>query len=259
MKEEKSVEIPLYDWEGPIHKYLQVLSRKNPELLERLNALGFPSNGELRLSETPGSIYGPAYKKFTVHSVAVLLGNKNDLPPTERLGGVFHCSTGADNVCRLWRIWIMEIVHNGPNQDSRIRYIWNEPQHGGQVTIEGINKDLQRHTTGAVITKLKRLLPGLRIMHLEELKGGRPEGTGLFRNKEDFRIALFDVFAEFIDKPSETAVIERLRQHRLCQRKTSSASLQNQARTLRSWIKKLGYSDFHAAWRIYRLSRRSGK
>jgi hypothetical protein len=88
---------------------------------------------------------------------------------------------------------------------------------------------------------------------------GRLKGTGLFKDIDDFHIALWDVFGGFSRKPSETEVIELLRQHQLCQRKTSNAPLENQTRTLRGWLKKSGFKDFHDAWRKYRLSEKNGK
>lgn len=84
---------------------------------------------------------------------------------------------------------------------------------------------------------------------------GRTKGSGLFKTVEDFRAALQNVFEGFSQKPSEIEVIEHLRQHALCQRRTSKAALQSQTRTLRGWIKKSGFNDFHDAWRRHLLSR----
>lgn len=136
--------------------------------------------------------------------------------------------------------------------------------NGALATIENIHTDLHQSqersgSTRDVTAQLKRLLPGLNLIRLAEEQRGRPEGTGLFKNVEEFRTSLQDVFTEFTERPSETEVIERLRVHPLCQHKTSNATFESQTRTLRDWIKKLGFTSFHNAWRDYLLSQKTGK
>ena len=74
---------------------------------------------------------------------------------------------------------------------------------------------------------------------------GRPQGSGLFKNKEDFLIALKDVLEKAHKQPSQIVALHALRQHPLCQRQTKDRPTQNKTKTLRNWLEKCGmtYQD----------------
>jgi hypothetical protein len=85
----------------------------------------------------------------------------------------------------------------------------------------------------------EKALAGLRKL-LPKLDGGRPEGTGLFRNKDDFQMALKDVLENAHKKPSQREALHSLRQHALCRKQTKEYPSQNETKTLRNWLKKCG-------------------
>lgn len=252
---EKTIQIPPPRWEVSVQDYIEHLSEKDPEVLERLKAFGFPSQGLCRLSETPGEVYGRAYKGFTVHTAAVLLGNKKDLP-RESFSGIMHGDI-VDNVERAWRIWLMDVVRNEPDQDSLIRCIWNEPRDGSHITIEYIHNDFHRHTkpgrsgnaTRIVMAQLKHLLPGLRIITFELM--GRPEGSGWFKGVKDFRTALKAVLATQISRPTQLKTLKLLDEHQLCQLKSDEPRTQSHTKLLRHWLHKAGFKKYDEALRRY--------
>lgn len=89
---------------------------------------------------------------------------------------------------------------------------------------------------------------------------GRVLGSGgLFRNTEDFQVALQEVFNGLSAKPTAIQVMDRLRHRPLCQQKTSTATPRSQARTLHNWLQKAGLTNIHNAWRIHLLALKSGK
>lgn len=67
---------------------------------------------------------------------------------------------------------------------------------------------------------------------------GRPQGTGLFFDEDDFLTALKDVMRAARKKPSQRETLHALRQHRLCRNPTADYPTQNQTKTLRNWLKR---------------------
>lgn len=74
---------------------------------------------------------------------------------------------------------------------------------------------------------------------------GRPKGTGLFRDTDDFQTALKDVLEKAHKKPSQREALHAIRQHPLCRKQTKDYPTANQAKTLRNWLDKCGmtYED----------------
>jgi hypothetical protein len=85
--------------------------------------------------------------------------------------------------------------------------------------------------------RLRKLLP--------KPDEGRPKGTGLFRNEDDFLTALKDLLQEASSKPSQRQALHAIRQHPLCQKQTAAFPSQNETKTLRNWLDKCGmkYKD----------------
>jgi hypothetical protein len=176
--------------EGDIKNYLEHLSRKDKYLAMRLKAMGLPSEGDFRLTSTPANKHDPAYKaykKFAVKTFAVLVGNLDEID-FDNLPGQLHISVSGQ-LSPVWRVWLLDITRDDMN--AYIRYMWNGHTNGAVVTIENINSDLQSslisngqgHAARSVIEQLKHLLPGLKILEIEETKRGRRRGSGWFRTK----------------------------------------------------------------------------
>jgi hypothetical protein len=74
---------------------------------------------------------------------------------------------------------------------------------------------------------------------------GRPKGTGLFRDTDDFQAALKDVLENAHKRPSQRQALHAIRQHPLCRKQTKAYPTPNQAKTLRNWLDKCGmtYED----------------
>lgn len=165
---------------------------------------------------------------------------------------------------RLWgSVWDVQIWQNRIyvlGLDHFMVLTWN-PDAAGWERKNEYHKGKQFCTVQAAQNDLVKSLALLESVVETKMKGspGRPKGTGLFKSIEDFCVALRSVFEGFSQKPSEVQVIEQLRQHPLCQQKTSRAKLENQTRTLRDWIQKAEYNDFHDAWRKHLLSQKNGK
>jgi hypothetical protein len=153
----------------------------------------------------------------------------------------------GDNSLILWQMMRAKRV----NSSLYVEATW-DLTHGYRLTRGGLSwlsyDEIMRSSAGVMDLEKALLL---------SLSRGRPKDTGAFRGG-NFKVALWEVFGTFDDKPPETQVIERLRQHRLCQRQ-SSASLENQRRTLLGWLKDAGFENYHVAWREYLLSQKNGK
>ena len=67
---------------------------------------------------------------------------------------------------------------------------------------------------------------------------GRPPGSGLFKDTDDFLTALKDVLRKARKKPSERETLHAIRQHALCKKQTKDFPSQNQIRTLGNWLKR---------------------
>lgn len=251
----KTVEIPPVDWEGSLQDYVQMLSKKYKHITEKLRTVGVPSEGYCHSTTTRGDVFvrGSAYKDFTVTSLAVLVGNQDDLDPYSS-DGILHL-TVAQGVAltretrpedhKVWRVWLMDITRNG--SDSFIEYAWDDAASGGRVTIENINTALimsnERNgpgrATSDVIAQLKRLLPGLRLIELAEGQRGRPkEGSGWFRNIKDFRTAMKETLATQTKRPTQLRLLKLLDDHPLCQLKPDNERNQSHTKLLRDWLKK---------------------
>lgn len=98
--------------------------------------------------------------------------------------------------------------------------------------------------------RLRKLLP--------KPDEGRPKGTGLFRDEDDFLTALKDVLQKASKKLSQREALHAIRQHPLCQKKTSAFPSQNETKTFRNWLDRcdLKYKD---ALEIYWQSPKKGK
>jgi hypothetical protein len=189
--ESKKRQIPIPYDRGFLQKYWDFLGRGDKLLAKRLRDAGVPQYGHyihyIRI-ETSGSSYGQPFKNFTVQSFSVLLGNAEDIN-INNYGGILHASGNeVDGIRRFWQVWLMDVQFKGMR--SFIRYIWNQPSNGGLVTIENINSDLQKalnkngigQSTGIVVGQLAHLLPGLKIIQMEESKGGRSLDSGKLDN-----------------------------------------------------------------------------
>ena len=86
-------------------------------------------------------------------------------------------------------------------------------------------------------SRLRKLLP--------KPEDGRPQGSGLFKNTDDFLTALKDVLGKAHKKPTQIVALRALRQHPLCQIQTTDELTQNHTKTLRNWLKECGmmYKD----------------
>jgi hypothetical protein len=94
-----------------------------------------------------------------------------------------------------------------------------------------------RERQDRALARLRDLLP--------KLDGGRPEGTGLFKNIDDFQMALKDVLGKAHKKLSQREALHAIRQHPLCQKQTKDFPSQNETKTLRNWLDKceMKYKD----------------
>lgn len=255
VKRRKRVQIVPPEKYVSLQDWLEWLSKGDSLLTQKLKAMGLPPEGECCLTTTPGRCYGPAYNNFTVNSVAELLGNVGEIN-SESVGGLAYLS-GPESGWRVWRIWLMDIACNG--MDSHIRYMWNQTTCGAIVTIEGINQDLylshqskeNGSATARVVTQLRSLLPGLKIIELVESQIGRPRGTGWFKSVKDFRTALKEVLATQTSRPPQLHTLKLLDDHRLCHLKPAKPRDQSHTKALRDWLHRAKLKDYDDALRQY--------
>lgn len=211
---------------GRLPDYWRHLENRDRLLAQRLKDVGLPLDGFFILTKTSGSYYGSAYKDFTVMSLGVLLGPVDEID-FNNLKGIVHVGDGGLIYSKVrflqhlhrqgiidlsrtqalrvretqlaWRVWYMDVKREG--MDSCIRYIWKQESNLAFVTIENINSDLQHsilknglgNATNSVITQLERLLPGLKLIEIEETKKGRHLGSGNLDNVDDDD--LIDIYA----------------------------------------------------------------
>jgi hypothetical protein len=97
-------------------------------------------------------------------------------------------------------------------------------------------EDFRAHQERA-FARIRELLP--------KPDDGRPKGTGLFRDADDFLTALKDVLGKAHKRPSQRQALHAIRQHPLCRKQTKDYPTPNQAKTLRNWLDKCGmtYED----------------
>jgi hypothetical protein len=67
---------------------------------------------------------------------------------------------------------------------------------------------------------------------------GRPSKKALFSSEEQFITALKDVFNDLPENPEEWRVLQKLKQHPLCQKKSSERVTPNKTRVLRDWYER---------------------
>lgn len=179
------------DQQGSFLDFWGPLNQEDPVFARKMLALGLPLKGRYALSSTPGELYGKAYKDFTVLTLSFFLGKVNELDATSAYG-IFTVSGDEDEPFKhVWQVCFMEISRKGV--DSVIRYLWDRNHFQSLVSIDNINSDLHssinngtEHVASDSIAKLKRLLPGLKIIEMEEKRPGRPRKTVSDSAKQDF-------------------------------------------------------------------------
>ena len=97
-------------------------------------------------------------------------------------------------------------------------------------------------------SRLRKLLP--------KPEDGRPQGSGLFKNTDDFLTALKDVLEKAHKKPTQIVALHALRQHPLCQGQTTDKPTQDQTKTLRNWLTKCGMTYKDALERFWKPARK---
>lgn len=95
---------------------------------------------------------------------------------------------------------------------------------------------------------------------LKSLKSGRPvkrfrrpKGTGRFRSKAEFLVALRECFDSSSGRPPEIWLVKQLKEHRYYQHPknlhSEDGTLDGQRRTLRHWLQRSGLEDIEGAIR----------
>lgn|GEM_PF-4553582 len=83
----------------------------------------------------------------------------------------------------------------------------------------------------------------------------RPKGTGRFRSKAEFLVALRECFDSSSGRPPEIWLVRKLKEHRYCQQpknvQSKDGTLDGQRRTLRRWLQDSGLEDIEGAIKWY--------